>query len=87
MERARLEVDFNGPQGNVFYPLGRTVQILISQGREKEADELYKSAFEMRYAEVLYNINKYVELVDTGKPKTLKNYLKQGEKYEKERSN
>ena len=79
MEREKIEIDFNGPEGNVFFILGRVAQALKKQGRQDDGKKLWDKITKDTYSQALVEINKYVELVDTGKPKTLKNYLKQGE--------
>lgn len=82
MEREKLEIDFNGQEGNVFYILGRVAEILKKQNRINEGKELWQKITKGTYGQALVEINKYVELVDVGKPKTLKGYLKIGENNE-----
>lgn len=84
MEKEKLEIDFNGPCGNIFFILGSVYNCLVRQGRTEEFKNIKDYVLTKPYAQALVEINKYVELVDTGTPKTLAGYLKQGEKMNKE---
>lgn len=80
MKRVKLEVDFNGPGGNVYYILAVTRKVLQKQQRIADYNNIWENVQKMNYAQALVEINKYVELVDVGQPKILKNLLKQGER-------
>lgn len=87
MEREKLEIDFNSPCGNIFFILGSVYKCLQEQDRLDEFKTLQDYVLATTYSQSLVEINKYVELIDLGSPKTLAGYLKQGEKLNQEQAN
>lgn len=87
MEKQKLEIDFNTPCGNLMFIIGSVYKCLKDEDRLDEFKALQDYALGTTYSQALVEINKYVELVDLGTPKTLAEYLKQGEKLNKEKTN
>lgn len=60
--RKRVEIDLNGPDGNIYAVIG----IVAREIGRKEAQEMQSRVFSSKsYEEALEVINEYVELVDS----------------------
>lgn len=61
----RVCFDRNGPSGNIFMILGSAFDALKSEGKHKEADEMFNRATQQdSYDDALNVVREYVELVE-----------------------
>lgn len=67
IERQRLELDLNGPEGNVFMVMGKARELLEDDqlaAYNKEIREAITPGSGKKYPDILSIVNSYVDLID-----------------------
>lgn len=66
MKKPTLVLDLSGHDGNVFIVIGKAINVLKSNGMEREAGELSQRYHQVHsYHEVVKIVREYVDLIDS----------------------
>ena len=78
MSKLVMYIDITGPDGNIYFILGKVYNLLKKAKRINEYNELRDKIYQGNYYQALYRINKIVKMIDISEAQILADYLKKG---------
>ena len=76
--KIEMYIDITGPDGNIYFILGKVCQILKKERRMNDYNELRDKVYQGNYYQALYRINKVVKLIDISQEQLLEEFIKKG---------
>lgn len=80
MNKPIMYIDITGPDGNIYFILGKVSDIMKKARRITEFNDLRDKIYQGTYFQALYRINKIIELVDISEQQILKGFIEKGKK-------
>ncbi len=78
MKQLKLYIDITGPDGNIFYIIGRVREMMRRARRFTEFNNLLEEIHKGSYDQALYRIDKVVKLIDTSEKQVLNDHIRRG---------
>ena len=79
-QNLEMYIDITGPDGNMYFMLGKVSQIMRKARRINEFNELRDKIYQGTYYQGLYRINKIIKLIDTSEQQILAEFISRGQR-------
>ena len=73
-----MYIDITGPDGNIYFILGKVSDIMKKARRITEFNNLRDQVYQGTYFQALYRISKVITLVDTSEAQKLAGFIEKG---------
>ena len=73
-----MYIDITGPDGNIYFILGKVSNIMKKARRITEFNNLRDQVYQGTYFQALYRISKVITLVDTSEAQILAEFIDKG---------
>lgn len=73
-----MYIDITGPDGNIYFILGKVSDIMKKARRITEFNNLRDQVYQGTYFQALYRISKVITMVDTSEAQILAGFIEKG---------
>lgn len=87
MKKPIMYIDITGPDGNIYFILGKVSDIMRKARRITEFNNLRDLIYQGTYYQALYRINKIITMIDTSEAQILAGVIERGRRECKEVDN
>lgn len=84
MNKPIMYIDITGPDGNIYFILGKVSSIMKKARRITEFNDLRDKIYQGTYFQALYRINKVITMIDISEEQILAGFIEKGRRECKE---